>query len=468
MLKYLHVKSLFGDGGRNINITFRDDYTIIVGRNGSGKTTVLNILHALLSQNFSSLLSYPFEYAEVGIGEAIVGLFPYDDVLVLNRLDVDLENYLGEDMAAIPELRHAVMNNEPLPPPRVLLDQSRSRQHFEEIANVLTKLSKYYITVYRDEDRSRLHLRTQLDSSRFELPTSVLYFPTYRRLEADIADLLGTSRSRRGRIPGIELSLTDALERPWQESGLVVGFFPGDIREIVRTQAAKAAERESQRLNQLVKEYVRSLFDVEDVEPRPVDGDFDLEAIKGELQEVLQKIGLVTEQDQDLAQTYIEQVQQELSHRQRLTPGPVVGSLARVLKMLDMYRAAAAEIDRINQPIRNLCRVLEEFLEKDVTVRTGELVFQGVGSDDISFEKLSAGEKQIVTFFVYTHLALEDERVVIIDEPELSLHLKWQRSLMGRLIEGAANAQLVVSTHSPAIIGSNIERVEQIGKSGDN
>jgi predicted ATP-dependent endonuclease of OLD family len=43
--------------------------------------------------------------------------------------------------------------------------------------------------------------------------------------------------------------------------------------------------------------------------------------------------------------------------------------------------------------------------------------------------------------------------VFIIDEPELSLHLRWQEMLLEKMIESNPRAQIIVATHSPEIVG---------------
>jgi predicted ATPase len=67
---------------------------------------------------------------------------------------------------------------------------------------------------------------------------------------------------------------------------------------------------------------------------------------------------------------------------------------------------------------------------------------------------LSSGERQI--FVLITHLifnpAIRRENVLLIDEPELSLHLKWQRQFVAAIRQASPSTQMVLATHSPEII----------------
>jgi predicted ATPase len=67
---------------------------------------------------------------------------------------------------------------------------------------------------------------------------------------------------------------------------------------------------------------------------------------------------------------------------------------------------------------------------------------------------LSSGERQL--FVLITTLMFgEDEsraNVLIIDEPELSLHIKWQEMFVDSLLQAKPDMQLILATHSPSII----------------
>lgn len=78
-----------------------------------------------------------------------------------------------------------------------------------------------------------------------------------------------------------------------------------------------------------------------------------------------------------------------------------------------------------------------------------------VTSDAMPLSKLSSGEKQIVALFF--HLYLEDTRpYVIIDEPEISLSLRWQEEILKDILDADVTG-LIVATHSPFIIGQRLK-----------
>lgn len=73
---------------------------------------------------------------------------------------------------------------------------------------------------------------------------------------------------------------------------------------------------------------------------------------------------------------------------------------------------------------------------------------------------MSSGEKQIVTFFAYLIFGLEstNQSIFIVDEPELSLHLKWQKQFVDSIIDVNSNVQLIFATHAPEMIGRHRDK----------
>jgi len=116
-------------------------------------------------------------------------------------------------------------------------------------------------------------------------------------------------------------------------------------------------------------------------------------------------------------------------------------------------RLAALEKKRseLRRSLILLSRYVDEyFLKKSVGV-TDELKL-GTHSKLVKIENLSAGEKNLLSFLVYA-MSLPGA-VMFIDEPELTLHHDWQRSLLPILKEIAPATQFIIATHSPAIYSS--------------
>jgi predicted ATP-binding protein involved in virulence len=54
---------------------------------------------------------------------------------------------------------------------------------------------------------------------------------------------------------------------------------------------------------------------------------------------------------------------------------------------------------------------------------------------------------------------MRGENILLIDEPELSLHLKWQRQFVPAIREASPSTQMILATHSPEIIFDVVEKL---------
>lgn len=70
----------------------------------------------------------------------------------------------------------------------------------------------------------------------------------------------------------------------------------------------------------------------------------------------------------------------------------------------------------------------------------------------ISFESLSSGEKQIIYIFLKVVIASHSGAIILMDEPEISLHLSWQEKLLTEIRKVNSISQIIIVTHSPAIV----------------
>ena len=79
--------------------------------------------------------------------------------------------------------------------------------------------------------------------------------------------------------------------------------------------------------------------------------------------------------------------------------------------------------------------------------------------EPIDWRELSSGEKQILILLTQALLSERDPVIYIADEPELSLHVTWQESLLRSLTKLAGRCQFIIATHSPDIVaeyGDNV------------
>lgn len=127
----------------------------------------------------------------------------------------------------------------------------------------------------------------------------------------------------------------------------------------------------------------------------------------------------------------------------------------KTFEIVKQYNGHSQE--KVMEVMRQQERFLEivDYLFKDtdkkINREKNEIVFVS-GSDEISAYDLSSGEKQILVILLTVLVQDNKPLILFMDEPEISLHFDWQKKLIQYIREINANVQIILATHSPAII----------------
>lgn len=78
-----------------------------------------------------------------------------------------------------------------------------------------------------------------------------------------------------------------------------------------------------------------------------------------------------------------------------------------------------------------------------------------------SIKVMSSGERQLLTM-LYAVNRMSENSAVLIDEPEISLHIDWQEDLLSKMMEQLGKRQIIVCTHSPAIASDFKEHMTEV------
>jgi energy-coupling factor transporter ATP-binding protein EcfA2 len=131
-------------------------------------------------------------------------------------------------------------------------------------------------------------------------------------------------------------------------------------------------------------------------------------------------------------------------------------SVETVVGILEPYVSGIRARFDAMEPIRaQLYRFVETinsfYRNKSVRLDLDQgMVISSSGGDRLSPDALSSGEGQLLFILASTLVAKENSRLFMIDEPEISLNVKWQRMLISSLLELAqgSNMQFLLATHS--------------------
>lgn len=143
-----------------------------------------------------------------------------------------------------------------------------------------------------------------------------------------------------------------------------------------------------------------------------------------------------------------------------------VGNIENIeSKLADYYLNQAQKLDsfkkslkEIQNYISNIFKSLElTFNISNIDYQDKKIYFKNSNNEEFSINDLSTGEKTLVSKILFLYLNNINNKIILIDEPELSLHPSWQNKVL-ELYETFAienNCQIILATHSPHIIASS-------------
>jgi len=423
-------------GDLNYRLNVHKNVIIVVGPNGTGKSTFLNIFYLFITRQWSRLFEYSFSE---------VSLEAKNSTISLSKLDiVDFETFEGLPSRLQRNMTVLINENKLVP---FLATSPLSREEVSSISELLgvppieiSRLRKILQAENSDLFRSKLiEVERQLDALNLG---RVLYLPTYRRIEKDLKSIFPDIEERmRTRI-----NTSHAIARRGINFQEIVSFGMDDVKNLISEYSKNLNALSKTKSNSAAQEYIRDM----------VQGkikDYSIGAIRDIESHIITEFitrlddQLISEKDK----TTLTKDINSLRERKRGKPSKDMQYLGFfVEKMLNVY----IEMKEEERPFADFTTVVARYLSnnKRVIYRNYDFHIESTNPQkEISLDDLSSGEKQIVSIFSYLQLLPDKDNIVIIDEPELSLSVPWQRTFLPDLINSGRCSQVFAVTHSPFV-----------------
>jgi predicted ATPase len=396
---------------RTANATFREDVNIIIGKNGTGKTTFMNIVHAVLAVDAEALFDNPFKNVTLTLSDG-------------KRTRTVRAARLEPKSSPFPVIEYHISNRR-FSAPLVGSDDGRSmplgirRRAAEELQRIKQELTSL---------------------------VSVASLSVYR-IGGD-ADPEMRERMGRRLASTVDLRLLSLMHRLTQ----------------YQLELSSAAREVS---IQLQRDVLTSLLYSEPKgHDRDYQLDFDEATEKQNLVSTYKQLGVAGTEVSKRIQDHIAAVGATIRNIQlastRKKGDPNIEERKINFAALEAFMltrtvvtkslAAEARTEEIFSQVALFLQTLKSFItDKSFSFSGGELVVATEGP--LPLAKLSSGEKQLLILFIEALLQRQRPYIFLADEPELSLHIAWQRNIISAIRSLNPNAQIVVATHSPEIAG---------------
>ena len=371
----------------NDEFEFNEDLNIFTGPNGSCKTTLLKLIWYLISGNLQQIvLEIPFNFISIETDSFFLTVTRVKS----NEVKFDCRFNQGKN-----------------DPPKVVFATAEPETGALES--------------YTDADELN-----EMGKQIIRSMKSSLFFPTFRRVESELSSLSKYRDSGNYREPtslalhrlreGLS-ALSEALSV--EKHKFITSISTHDIVRLLTQEYVDVSGKINDLHTTLTNEITKKIQA------------YSNNGKKSKTQKSQDAVPVL-----DNIQNSVEQVTQ--TRKDLLKPFSVLKNIAQeILK----YESIS-----ITEEI-----ILSEGIEGITLGRGTDSITFGAAKDAaISSDKLSSGEKQMLSFLCYN--AFYKNTAIFIDEPELSLHIDWQRLLIPILLEQETDNQFFIATHSPFIL----------------
>jgi predicted ATPase len=437
-------------GERTIRIPIRDNRIVMVGVNGLGKTTVVNLLYLVLSKQWDRALEYDFSAIDIEFnGNRLLiprkarATTKADAARFRRALSRYFPTSIFHRIIESPEFDILAQGN--------LLTTSDIAQwavRLNVAPGTLVKVWQQLTPHRRPFDEAALAEADELLKPALKT-NQVLYLPTYRRIEKDLSlifpdleeHIQAFNRRRSVEARGGGRSYIELVE-----------FGMEDVETTFRRVRDELNISARVELNSLAGGYLRDVIRGEGHTYDPgLFQDLDENTVVTILNRVEEKT--LSETDKQLLRTVI--------HKIRQNPVQPVAQNEQYIahffsKLVAVHKALLSREEAISRFVRVCDKYLtgKQLVYEDKNYKINVLLDSG---RPITLRDLSSGEKQIVSLFSHLYLQSEGDAFLLIDEPELSLSVAWQKSLLPDLLETDRCAFLAAVTHSPFIFDNSLE-----------
>lgn len=441
----------------NIDVEFNTDLSIVTGVNGSGKTTAIILLQAILCPNFKDLISIPFEKLELDISHHNI---EYKIVAKTDKNFITISvNHILEslkiDKRKLEELEYI---------------QFKQKEGIETNDYIIKSLSPHPVLEFIQDLPSPIFigLERRMDESQTDKDDFLLERRMF--MNKSRHEISQYRRQYKGTL-GVSLLETEFL---------------------VQAMYKKLKKIEDGYTAAIQRQILLSYFDYITFDPKKDLADLNnynekrnLLSRQQEIEDALKKIGYDNNAFVQKLKPFFEKLETLIDSIKPLETEKTgvsiewlinrsqVDKLAQLVEIIDDYNN---KTNKAFKPINKFIQIINSFIKdtgKKIYIdQVGHLFIKRPNGRDVSIDALSSGERQIVILFanvMFNRFTSEShENILIIDEPELSLHIKWQEIFIDTLLTASEKTQFILATHSPDIVGEHKNKGVKINRHRGN
>ncbi len=437
ILSNLKVKKLYGKYDYDVN--FNSDITLIYGTNGCGKTTILNIITSIITGSIYKLFSYRFD-------EISLSYYDENDKRRKKRIVLNYKSEIDEILLEFNNKKN-IINKIQIPEERRRRIGSYAEIYFEEYS-VLNEVRKEFNYVYLALNRATM----LSNSDDFYYMRRSHFFSEEEILEPESVD---------PEIRYVENLIAKRYLNVTTQTNTINNEFRNAILKSaldVNAQTDLESFLKNAEWGKLSKE--------------------DIKKTKDSYMRILSELQLASDEEKKQYAIFFEKYSNRLKEignrielREMFGLFIAFNEMKKIEKIVEIAADAEKQKARIMRPIELFLYTVNEFIstsdfKKRVEINdNGRVYFRTEDNEKgMSIQYLSSGERQLLVFFANLIFGVKDTSsgIFVVDEPELSLHLSWQKVFVKKALEINKNVQFIFATHAPEIIGNYRNKSEKL------
>ena len=433
------IKRFIGKGLHgylNTNLSFFDDYNYLIGINGSGKTTVLTCIFALLKPRFDILGNLQFDKLSVSIKTK--QLFTLDVVKESNVIAVSCpkrtSDVLKLDLGTLDTGQNDVRPNKRGYKARFFNYDYLLNQRDNEVLKILMELPEpEFLALDSSRVANNIGLGLNKDESNSITTINSLLGISLNDVKESVKnEVLGCYRIMAENDKDFNNYVVNTL----------MGITPeADYKTIVQLEK----NSESDHLES-IREQLDQLLDSKVIDP----------------EQYTKLAGLIDSYAEDLEVFKTQDAPNKFKKKSEIElvkKHQIIQNISKLFKISGKnIEKRFAVFKRIDGFINHINGFLSDSGKRIDFNDKGELYYTIKGDQSTrEIEELSSGEFQLILLFAHIFLRplrssnKSEKSIFLIDEPELSLHIAWQAKFMDVLEDASDYFQLLIATHAPTI-----------------
>ncbi len=440
-IKQINIKGLFAMFDHEVLLNMEEHITIIYGINGIGKTMVFKILHCFFNTNFFELSLKPFEELTIVFDDdSLFKILNTKSKFIIdfyssnnkNKQTFDLSKYKNDNEKTRINILKYLIDKFPIS------KIGEDRYLFHETNKILThkELSKKYADIKSNDLEKYVKIKNIKELEEIIAKQKLYFIETQRLIRFNLDNKNIISKKLQNHQSDYKID--------------TVKFYSNDLAKIISNKhheySLLSEKLELSLGKRLMDKKIETIDDINKLKEE----NSKLEKNRNEFKAV----GLLEDEKEEKFN-----IPDDIDALTKAVLSVNIQNMKVKLTIFDeLYNKLKIFLDILNNKRLSFKKI-------SIHPKKG-FIFKNSNGKILEATELSSGEQHEIVMFYELLFKVPETSLVLIDEPEISLHIAWQKDFLNDMSEivKIRNFDILVATHSPSIVDGNWDLTVELQK----